>query len=209
MQSLNNSAILNYCCNCTEGVVGAATFVYDATAKTIKVTDTSVITSPDAFSIMHVDIYDRFGGKRYGHINYAGGELTLSVAAITKPLAAITVTAGGSAYAVAPTISFTGGGGTGATAVAFVTGGVITKILLTNPGSGYTSAPTVVITPVSGGTGGTATAAVSTQADQAAMNASRGFAVTITVVTTEGVAKDGTAFKLGNTQTSGSFDVEV
>jgi len=43
-----------------------------------------------------------------------------------------------------------GGGGSGATAVATVSGGRITYIYLTNEGSGYTSAPTVTI---SGGNG--------------------------------------------------------
>jgi hypothetical protein len=208
MQAINNQNIINYDNMSPNGVIGSASFVYDDSAKTIKVTDASTIPSPDAFKIMHVDIYDRFGGKRYGHIDVAGGDLTISLLAITKPLASITVTNGGSAYAAAPTISFTGGGGTGATAKAYVTGGVITKILITNPGTGYTSAPTVVITPVSGGTAGAATAVVSTQNDQTAMNASKGFAVEITLVTVNGIAKDGTAFKIANTQTTGNFDVE-
>lgn len=60
---------------------------------------------------------------------------------------AITVTNGGSGYLTAPTISFTGGGGTGAAATATISGGVVTVITVTNGGSGYTSAPTVVITP--------------------------------------------------------------
>ncbi|HYK00888.1 MAG TPA: C25 family cysteine peptidase [Thermoanaerobaculia bacterium] len=54
---------------------------------------------------------------------------------------------GGSGYAIAPGISFTGGGGSGAAAIATVTGGVITAITVTNPGSGYTSLPMVVVTP--------------------------------------------------------------
>ena len=40
---------------------------------------------------------------------------------------------------------FTGGGGTGATATARVSRGVITGLVLTNAGTGYTSAPTVTI----------------------------------------------------------------
>jgi hypothetical protein len=39
-----------------------------------------------------------------------------------------------------------------------VVGGVVTALTITNPGSGYTSAPTVVINPVGGGTGANATA---------------------------------------------------
>ncbi|MCX6853608.1 MAG: hypothetical protein NTV80_01750, partial [Verrucomicrobia bacterium] len=60
----------------------------------------------------------------------------------------------GSGYIDAPTIQITGGGGTGATAVATVSGGLITGITLTNAGSGYTSAPTFTVIPTNGGAGG-------------------------------------------------------
>ena len=72
---------------------------------------------------------------------------------------AITIGNGGSGYTTAPTVTLTGGGGTGATAEATVAGGVITKITVTNSGMGYTSAPTVAITGGKG-TGATATASV-------------------------------------------------
>ena len=41
-------------------------------------------------------------------------------------------------------IGFSGGGGSGATATATVTNGVITAITITNGGSGYSSAPTII-----------------------------------------------------------------
>ena len=41
------------------------------------------------------------------------------------------------------TVSFSGGGGSGATANAILSGGVVTSVTVTNGGSGYTSAPTV------------------------------------------------------------------
>ena len=52
----------------------------------------------------------------------------------------------GSGFTFEPTVTLTGGGGTGATAKAYLGYGKITSIKVTNPGSGYTSAPTVVIT---------------------------------------------------------------
>ena len=70
----------------------------------------------------------------------------------------VNVTAGGSGY-TAPSVDITGGGGTGGTAVATVTGGVVTAVTITNPGIGYTTTPTVTITG-GGGTGATATATV-------------------------------------------------
>ena len=61
-------------------------------------------------------------------------------------VSAVTVNNGGNGYHVSnpPTIKFVGGGGTGATATATVVGGKITAITPSG-GSGYTSAPTVVI----------------------------------------------------------------
>ena len=69
---------------------------------------------------------------------------------------------GSGAYA-APTVVFSGGGGTGAAGTAVIsTNGAITGVTVTDAGSGYTSPPTISFTPSSsGGTGrtlGTATA---------------------------------------------------
>ena len=59
-------------------------------------------------------------------------------------LTEISVTTGGDGYTT-PAILLEGGGGTGATATARVSNGVILGIMLTNTGSGYTSPPRVVI----------------------------------------------------------------
>lgn len=67
------------------------------------------------------------------------------------------VTAGGTGYVTAPTVGFTGGGGTGAAATATVTAGRVTAVTITNEGTGYTSTPTIGFTG-GGGTGAAATA---------------------------------------------------
>lgn len=72
------------------------------------------------------------------------------------PLASINVTAGGAGYSSAPSVNITGGGGTGATAVAEILGGVVVRVTLTAAGSGYTSAPSIAFT---GGGSPTSTAA--------------------------------------------------
>lgn len=61
---------------------------------------------------------------------------------------------------VGTTISFSGGGGSGATAYAVTSGGAVTAIPVTNRGADYTSAPTVTIDTETGGTGASATATV-------------------------------------------------
>jgi len=86
---------------------------------------------------------------------YFGTALTATADAV----GAVTVTAGGAGYTSAPTVTFTGGGGNGASATATVTTDIVSSVTVTAGGSGYTSAPTVTLTG-GGGTGATATATV-------------------------------------------------
>jgi hypothetical protein len=57
----------------------------------------------------------------------------------------VTVIDGGNNYASPPEVSFTGAGGTGATAVAVLDGDTVDAIIVTNSGSGFTVTATVVI----------------------------------------------------------------
>jgi len=52
---------------------------------------------------------------------------------------------GGSNYHAEPVVRFVSKSGTGATARAFVSNGKVNRIILTNPGSGYLKAPTVIL----------------------------------------------------------------
>lgn len=74
---------------------------------------------------------------------------------MTACVPAVTVTAGGTGYSLAPTVIFTGGGGTGAAATAVLTAGVVTSIYMTDWGEDYTSAPAVTFS--SGAAAATAT----------------------------------------------------
>ena len=69
-----------------------------------------------------------------------------------RGLAQVAMTTGGSGYTTAPTVTFSGGGGTGASATANVAIGAVASLTVTSAGSGYTSAPTVAFSS------GTATA---------------------------------------------------
>ncbi|MFD1628465.1 RagB/SusD family nutrient uptake outer membrane protein [Pseudopedobacter beijingensis] len=71
----------------------------------------------------------------------------------------ITVTNAGSGYTTAPTVNITGGGGSGATASATISGGKITAITITNAGGNYTSAPTISFIG-GGGSGAVATSTI-------------------------------------------------
>lgn len=72
-----------------------------------------------------------------------------------KPVVGITVVSPGTGYTSAPTVTISGGGGSGATATATVANGRITGFTVTNPGSGYNSVPSVSL---SGGGGSLASA---------------------------------------------------
>lgn len=69
------------------------------------------------------------------------------------------VSAAGTGFTAPPTVGFTGGGGTGAAAVAHMAGTQIESIVLINQGTGYTSPPTVSVSG-GGGQGAALTAAV-------------------------------------------------
>ena len=102
-------------------------------------------------------------------------------------LARVIITSGGSGYTSAPTVSFTGGGGTGATATAILSGGAVTGLVLGAGGSGYTSAPTVGFTG-GGGSGAAAIAALtpSTVASIAVGSGGSGYTAAPAVVLTGG-----------------------
>ena len=59
----------------------------------------------------------------------------------------VAVTNGGSGYSVPPTVSFSGGGGSGAAATVEITNGTVFHITIRDAGTGYTIPPTVVIEP--------------------------------------------------------------
>ncbi len=58
----------------------------------------------------------------------------------------VTVTDGGKGFTKAPTVTFTGGGGTGATGTAIISHGKVIGVTITNPGTGYIAAPTITFT---------------------------------------------------------------
>lgn len=87
----------------------------------------------------------------------SGGTLTIAAAGYVQ---SIRVTTQGAGYTSAPTVAFTGGGGSGATARASIneTDGVVDSVSIVAPGSGYTSDPTISFT--GGGYSTTAAASV-------------------------------------------------
>lgn len=77
----------------------------------------------------------------------------------------VEVTSGGTGYTSNFDVTFSGGGGADAKGEAIVSGGAITKIVIRDPGSGYSSLPTVDLS-AGDGSGGAATADFLPQAGQ-------------------------------------------
>lgn len=91
------------------------------------------------------------------------GQLSGAITGIAGAVIAVNVTAPGTTYNAAPTVAFSGGGGTGATATAALSGTTVGSVNVSAYGSGYTSAPTVTLNTPSGktGSGASATAVIS------------------------------------------------
>lgn len=79
---------------------------------------------------------------------------------VQTSISQLILTHGGSGYVTAPHVVFTGGAGTGATATAYISAGVVIRIDLNSGGTGYTTLPTISFTGGSG-TGATAVAVIS------------------------------------------------
>ena len=69
----------------------------------------------------------------------ASGQATVSGGFLTI----VTVIDGGAGYSTPPTVTATGGGGSGALLTAVLSGGSVTSVTVNNPGSGYTSLPAI------------------------------------------------------------------
>lgn len=124
----------------------------------------------------------------------------------------IPVTNGGSGYLAAPFVEITGGGGSGATAVANVSpAGVVTGITVTNPGQNYTSIPLVNLRGGVGGTGfvaGTPTTGANVRGTFTKLNEGRLTLTGFQSYTGPTVISQGTISANGSLESSSGITVE-
>ncbi|MGH9523766.1 MAG: kelch repeat-containing protein, partial [Terriglobales bacterium] len=109
-------------------------------------------TASDA-NTLTVNLANAFASQGPAYTLTNGQGATTATATATVYLGAvsgISVNAGGSGYASAPTVTLVGGDGTGATAVAVLTGDAVSAINVVSGGTGYTIAPVVVVAPPPG-----------------------------------------------------------
>jgi hypothetical protein len=91
---------------------------------------------------------------------FIAGTATTGVMGPATSPKTLTLVSGGTGYVTPPTVVFTGGGGSGARATAYInSNGNVVWVTLISPGSGYTSAPTISFSG-GGGSGASATAQI-------------------------------------------------
>ena len=141
-------------------LVNVTTQIYNATTKK------STFSKPDgyeasdktlvAYDITSGDHYPDIG--RYDTATIDGSNIVLD-GNWSRRINQVTITNAGSGYTSAPTVTFSGGSGTGAAATATISDGKITAITVTDNGYNYTSAPTISISG-GGGSSGAATCTI-------------------------------------------------
>ena len=139
------------------------------TATSLSVTLTNPATNGYYSSVPAVSFTGTGTGSTTGTAVLTSGRVTSvtiggtsSGLIIPTSVGSITIGSGGTGYTSAPVVVFTGGGGSGASATAVLTSGVVTSITLSpayGTGLNYTSAPTISFTG-GGGTGATATCTI-------------------------------------------------
>lgn len=107
----------------------------------------------------------RFANLAWMTLFYGGN--SAPIAPSPRKLASVTVTAGGTGYTTAPsvTVSAPADGGTAATVHAVVAAGAVTQIIVDNGGGGYRVGETITFTIGGPGTGATASAVLATTSD--------------------------------------------
>jgi hypothetical protein len=110
----------------------------------------TVSAAPAGGSTAVVNFVKSGTSQSFAIVNPGRGYTSVPGVVVTKPnlggqVSAFTVTCKGAGYLVAPTITLTGGGGSGTAAQATIDNGSITTISITTGGTGYTSAPAVSI----------------------------------------------------------------
>lgn len=118
----------------------------------------NTVTFPGASGVYNVSA--TLGGTTPFLVSYAWPALAAS-AITTSFITRFELTSGGSGYSTVPAVYLSGGGGTGASAVAVTDSNGIASTNIISGGSGYPSVVTASIVDTGGGTGTGATAVVS------------------------------------------------
>ena len=134
------------------GYTAAPDVIISAPNQTGGVQATAVATLSTANTVSTVTLTNAGSGyTSQPTVTISGGGATTNATAIVERTTfatgtvSVEITSGGFGYGANGSfyVTFSGGGGSGANGTAIVLGNVVTEVIMNNPGSGYTSAPTV------------------------------------------------------------------
>ena len=134
------------------GYTGVPDVVISAPNQTGGIQATAVASVSTANTVSYISLTNAGSGyTSQPTITIKGGGATTNATAIIQlntfatGTVSVLINSGGFGYGANGSfyVTFTGGGGSGANGTAIVSGNAVTQVIMNNPGSGYTSAPTV------------------------------------------------------------------
>ena len=128
---------------------GGTGFIGSTTIGAVTISSTFTITTAGTNYVVGDSLVFTGGGG-------SGAVATVSTVS-SGGITGISLTNAGTGYTSAPSISVTSTAGTGTVITCALVGAAVTGITITDGGKNYATAPTFVFTPVSGGTGASAT----------------------------------------------------
>ncbi|MGA2443069.1 MAG: autotransporter-associated beta strand repeat-containing protein, partial [Tepidisphaeraceae bacterium] len=141
----------------TQGT-GTGTFNFNGGTLVANEANTAFMTGTGSTTNVNTGVFNAYVYSGGAKIDDGGYAITIGAALLAPTGNGVSAagTFSGGGYIDTPLVTITGGGGTGAEAVATIdSSGNLTGITMTNPGTGYTSAPTFTL--VGGGIGNTGT----------------------------------------------------
>ena len=136
--------------------LGTSPLTYKWTRISLKTNNMTGVAANGSATMGNQVCYDGFN-------QYVQATGANSNCAATGSVTGVNLTNYGSGYTSAPTVTLSGGGGTGATAVAHLNSsstGQVTAVTITDQGHSYATAPTVLLVPNDLGLGATAVATI-------------------------------------------------
>jgi autotransporter-associated beta strand protein len=128
------------------GTTGTSNFNFNGGTLKASTANAAFITG-----LSKATVYGGGGTIDNNGVNITVGQALQAPAGFGVSGSTVSVPSGGSGYIGAPIVTLSGGTGSGATGYATISGGIVTGIVITSPGTGYTSGDTLTATFTGGG----------------------------------------------------------